>query len=184
MRKWFIKMMVLVAALVASLGVAATATAQKDDKSEASEPKMRAKVITDQETGVSVTRPEGWANGKSKAGAIAVFRAAGDEEAQIDVLVSPIERNNSATGFFTSIHARLQKIGFVKREVRKEATYNGKKGVETEYDANSGKQQFRLIVWQYHKGDRAIIVTGFFPTKTRDKYYVDLQKVLNELGVE
>jgi hypothetical protein len=166
--------------LLMSLGLASSAVAQEDDK-----PDMRAKVIKDKESGVSVTRPEGWVNGKKKSGGtIAVFRAAGDEEAQIDVLVSPLKRESAATAFFTSFHANLHKTGFAKREVRKEATYKGKKGLETEYGAKSGKRQFRLIVWQYHQGSNAIIVSGFFPAEGRDKYYADFQKVLNALVFE
>ena len=176
MRKWFI----ILIALVLSAGFASSAIAQDDDR-----PKMRAKVFKDDKTGISVKRPEGWFNSRKKnAGALVLFRASGDQEAQIDVLVSPLERASAATDFFTTFHTNLKKTGFVKREVRKEATYKGKKGLETEYDAVSGKKKFRLIVWQYHEGDTAVLITGFFPTEARDKYYVDYKKVLDELTFE
>ncbi len=186
MRKWFVNVMVL----LLGLGLATSAPAQEnkaqEEKAQEDErPEMRAKVIKDADSGVAVTRPEGWVLGKKKGGgAIAVFRAAGDPEAQIDVLVSELKRDSAATAYFTSFHANLQKAGLVKSEVRKEATYEGKKGLETEYEASSKNRKFRLIVWQFHQGDKAVLITGFFPGEKRDKYYADFQAVLEALALE
>jgi hypothetical protein len=176
MRLWLVKIVILLAGVC----LASSAVAQDDDR-----PKMRAKVLVDKDSGVSVTRPEGWIIGKTKnGGTVAVFKAAGDADAQIDVLVSPVEGKEAASAYFTSFHADLQKVGLVKKNVRKEASYEGKVGIETEYDAASRDRQFRLVLWQFHQGKRAVIVTGFFPTTERDNFYGDLQKVIESIELK
>jgi hypothetical protein len=176
MRRWLVNIVIL----LASISLVTNAVAQ-----DADQPKMRAKVIVDSESGVSVTRPEGWVNGKKKSGgAVAVFRAAGESEAQIDVLVSKLKRDSAASAYFTSFHANLQKAGLVKKDVRKDASYGDKKGIETEYDAASKSRNFRLIVWQYHRNGVAVLVTGFFPTDQRDKHYTGFQEVIEGLELK
>jgi hypothetical protein len=163
---------------MAMLGVAATAHAQDED---ADRPEMRARVVVDKASGAQLTRPEGWVVGKKGKGVAAVFRAAGDPEAQIEVRVSPHVKADQRKSFFTSFHANLQKAGFVKKQVNAAAAYKDKQGVETEYETSSKKRAFRLVVWQFHREDTAFIVVGFFPTKTRDRYYPDFQAVIESM---
>lgn len=172
MRPWLVNIVIV----LASFSLATSALAQEDDT-----PEMRKRVVVDKENGVTVTRPEGWVSGKKKSGGtLAVFRPAGDSEAQIDILVSPLDES-SASAFFTSFHAHLHEKGFAKLNVRKDATYNGKVGIETEYNAAS---KARLIVWQFHRGKVAVVVTGFFPTDQRDRHYKGFKEVLEKVELK
>lgn len=172
MHKW----MIITLAMLAGLGLSVEAFAQDDDRSD-----MRAKEITDDEFGVTIVRPEGWVAGEKPKGALVIFRAAGDEQSQLEVRATPNVKRDQRQIFFTSIHSKLQKTGFVKEEVREEVTYGGKKGVETEYVAPSKNNEKSLVVWQYHRGDAAWMVFGFFPAEARDKYYADFQKLIETM---
>lgn len=181
MRRWTVQM----AAVVLSLALGSSAFAQqKGGEGDSDQPDMRAKVIVDEASGVKVERPEGWVSGKNGKGVVAVFRAAGDDEAQIEVRVSPHVKKKQRDYFFASFHTNLQKAGFVKKDVREDAQYDGNKGLETEYETASKSKKFRLIVWQTHHGDSAVLVVGFFPAKTRDKYYPSFQAVITKLTYE
>ena len=181
MHRWIL----MAAVLVATFGLAVPGFAQDENaKKEQDTPDMRAKVIENDKYGVVIQRPSGWVLGKANEGVVAVFRAAGDDEAQIEIRVSPHVKQKQRDFFFTSFHSNLQKAGFTKVGVRKDASYGDQKGVETEYETSSKKRKFRLIVWQHHHDDSAWMVVGFFPTGTRDKYYPDYQKVISELSFD
>jgi|GEM_PF-6817451 len=169
--------------LLVGFSLSTNAFAQ-DKEPEGDAPDMRAKVITDSESGSAVTRPDGWVRGKSGKGVLATFHAAGDKKAQIEVRLSPHVKDNQGEIFFASFHSSLQKAGFTRDEVRGEQSYGGKMGVETEYKTTSKKQQFRMIIWQYQHGDSAYLIVGFFPEKGRDKYYSDFQQVIASLKVD
>lgn len=173
MRKW----MLGVASALIMLAVSVTAHAQDDEE----RPDMRAKIVVDEANGAEFTRPEGWVSGEAGKGVAAVFRAAGDSEAQIEIRVSPHVKPDQSDYFFTSFHSNLQKAGFEKQEVREGADYGDKKGFETEYETSSKKRQFRLIVWQYHHNESAFIVVGFFPSNARDRYYSDFQEIIEKM---
>jgi hypothetical protein len=183
MCRWLLNIVILLAGVSLAVGVMAQEKDQQKDQPQGDDrPEMRAKVFVDKDSGLSVTRPEGWSSGNAKnGGTVAVFRAAGDSEAQIDVLVSPVKGKGAAGAYFTSFHANLQKAGLVKKGVRKKATYSDKTGIETEYEATSKDHEFRLIVWQFHRDKVAVIVSGFFPTAKRDEYHGDLEKVIKSI---
>src|SRR5690554_3740661 len=172
-----------VSILLMGFSLSTSALAQ-DKKSDSDTPEMRAKVITDSESGSSVTRPDGWVQGKPGKGVLATFHAAGDKKAQIEVRLSPHVKDQQGEIFFASFHSSLQKAGFTRDEVRPKTSYGGKMGVETEYKTTSKKQQFRMIIWQYQHGDSAYLIVGFFPEKGRDKYYSDFQQVIASLKVD
>lgn len=169
--------------LLAGLSLSPVAFAQ-DKESEGDSSGMRAKVITDSDTGSAVTRPDGWVRGKAGKGVVASFHAAGDKKAQIEVRLSPHVKDKQGEIFFASFHSSLQKAGFTRDEVRAEQSYGGKTGVETEYKTTAKKQEFRMIIWQYQHADSAYLVVGFFPEKGRDKYYSDFQQVIASLEVD
>jgi hypothetical protein len=172
-----------IAIVLVGISLSATAFAQ-EGADEKESPEMRAKAVTDAESGAKVTRPDGWVSGKAGIGVIAMFRAAGDSRSQIEVRVSPHVKEKQGEFFFTSFHSNLQKAGFSKLREGQEATYGGKKGLETEYETSSKKQKLRLIVWQYQHNDSAYLVVGFFPAEARDKYYEDFQQVAKSLTFE
>ncbi|MFW6058023.1 MAG: hypothetical protein ACOC9W_04125, partial [Persicimonas sp.] len=172
--------MLAVASALTVVAVSVTVHAQDDDE----RPDMRAKIVIDEANGAQFTRPEGWVSGEAGKGVAAVFRAAGDRETQIEIRVSPHVKPDQSDYFFTSFHSNLQKAGFEKQEVRKDADYGDKKGLETEYETSSKKRKFRLIVWQYHHDESAFIVVGFFPSDARERYYPDFQEIIEQMVLE
>lgn len=172
-----------IAILLLGVSLSAPAFAQ-DGSSDDDTPKMRAKVLKDSESGSEVTRPDGWVQGKSGKGVLATFYAAGDKKSQIEVRISPHVKKKQGEIFFASFHSSLQKAGFTRDELREKQTYDGKTGVETEYQTTSKERKFRLIVWQYHHDDSAYLVVGFFPAKERDNYYRDFQTTIKSLKVD
>lgn len=128
--------------------------------------------------------PTGWTSVKPGKGVLAAFHHTEDAKAQIEVRVSPHVKEKQGQFFFTSFHSNLQKAGFGRLEVRKDATYADKKGEETEYETNARKNKFRLIVWQYLHNDSAYMVVGFFPAGKRDTYYDDFKTVIETLKFE
>lgn len=168
----------MAAVVLVMLGLASVGQAQEEDTDR---PEMRARVVVDEISGAKLTRPEGWVVGKKGKGVAAIFRAAGDPEAQIEVRVSPHVKADQRKSFFASFHANLQKAGFVKKQVLEEATYAENTGVETEYETSSKKRVFRLVVWQFHREETAFMVVGFFPTKSRDRFYPDYQAVIESM---
>ncbi len=172
MQKWLLNIVICLVGVTSAAG----AFAQQPQK-----PAMRAQVIVDKESGAKVTRPEGWVSAQKTKGVVAVFRAAGDSKAQIEVRVSPHVKAKQRQSFFASFQTSLQKSGFVKQNVNNKATYGGKTGVQTEYEATSKASKFRLILWQFHHGDSAILVVGFFPASKRDKYFPAYKQVIEKL---
>ena len=176
----------IIIAVVLAVGLALPGVvhAQDENSGEDGEPsvkEMRAAKKTDDESGVTVHRPNGWVFGKPGKGVIALLTAAGDSQSQIEVRVSKHVKKQLTKPFFASFHSNIQKSGFVKVETRDNTQYGQKKGSEVEYETGEGDKAFRLVVWQYHRAETAYLVVGFFPKKARDIQYKDFQSVCEKL---
>jgi hypothetical protein len=170
----------ITAVLAAGLLVPALVHAQDDDQSRSD---MRAEVEKDEELGVAVHRPDGWVFGTPGKGVVALLTAAGDSQSQIEVRVSQHVKSKHKEAFFASFHANIQKSGFEKLETRKKATYGEKNGEEIEYRTGSDDKAYRLVVWQYHQGEKAFLVVGFFPEEARSVQYEDFKSVCGTLDI-
>lgn len=171
----------LLAGLFVVLIAQGTALAQDEPQAAGqAEDSMRSKIFEDTEVGVRLERPSGWVSGKTPKGVVAVLRAAGDEESQIEIRMSPHVKAKQREFFFTSFHANLQQAGFVKKDVQ-EMSLGGKEGALTEYETSSKKRKFRLLVWQTHRKEAAWLVVGFFPAERREDYFGDYKQVIENI---
>lgn len=128
-----------------------------------------------------LTRAGGWLVGVPSQGAVALFRAAGEPQAQIEVRVSENIVEDQRGAYFSAFHNGLLRVGFTQVEGKESSPYSGRVGQEYEYRVLSDGQEFRLVVWLYYRTSEAWIVTGFFPRSKRDVYYRGFQQMLRSL---
>ncbi len=138
-------------------------------------------VFENAKAGIRIQRAEGWLVGVPSHGAVAVFRAAGESEAQIEFRVSDNVVDESRESFFSAFQNSLLRVGFVEIESREKTNYSGRIGPEYEYRVLSDGREFRLITWLFARETEVWIVTGFFPLSKRDAYYRGFQKMLRTL---
>ncbi|MGM0557718.1 MAG: hypothetical protein ACQEVA_15145 [Myxococcota bacterium] len=173
---------ILITAVLAAGLFFPTLVYAQDDGEAASD--MRARVQKDAKLGVTVHRPDGWVFGKPGKGVVALLTAAGDSQSQIEVRVSEHVKEEHRQPFFASFHANIQKSGFDKVDAREDVTYGDKEGAEVEYKTGNDENAFRLVVWQYHQGEKAFLVVGFFPEEARSVQYKDFQAVCEKIEIE
>lgn len=156
-----------------------TETGSSESESEASGRQVR---IADQ--GATLERPEGWVRSKAGEGAVCTLRAAGDDQAQIEVRISTPIPDNKRTSFFNSFHSSLKEAGFIKRREAAGFGTDTASGRLTEYDGTSDGDKFRLVVWQMHRDEAAWLVVGFFPAARAGRYHDDFESLIESLSFE
>lgn len=181
--------LIIIFSLVA--GAVGSAWAQEEvEKSTASSETVKKKstvsedgriFFVNEKDGFRVEMAGGWLVGTPSQGAAAVFRAAGESQAQIEFRVSEKVEVDSRDNYISSFQTSLQRVGFVEIEARDRTNYSGRIGSEYEYRVLSEGDEFRLIVWLYAHESEMWIVTGFFPLSKRDAYFRGFQQMLRSL---
>lgn len=138
-------------------------------------------VFVNENAGIRLTRAGGWLVGSPSHEAVALFRAAGESEAQIEFRVSKDVAVDSRDSYISAFQNSLLRLGFVEIEARKITNYNGRIGQEYEYRVLSGGREFRLITWLYARETEIWIMSGFFPLSKRDAYFRGFQTMLRSL---
>ncbi|MBA2663270.1 MAG: hypothetical protein H0U74_13365 [Bradymonadaceae bacterium] len=136
-------------------------------------------VVVNEQYGVRIPRPGGWLLGQAPQGAIALFRAAGDGQAQIEVRVSRKLGPKQVEHFYSAFHNNLRRTGFTQIARRPATVYGELSGDEIEYQVISSGREYHLVVWQHYRNGEAWIFTGFFPTRRRDAYYRSFERMLS-----
>lgn len=115
---------------------------------------------------------------------MATFRLASSDGAQIEIRASTGIDGDKQGSFFNSFHAKLKSAGFTKLRGPESSTHGKQKGRETEYEGRIRKEEFRLVVWTFHRGETAWILAGFFPAERRDPLYEDFESLAASLHVD
>ncbi len=138
-------------------------------------------VFVNSEAGIKLQRAGGWLVGSASHGAVALFRAAGETEAQIEFRVSEDIAEESRVSYVSAFQNSLLRVGFIEIEARNRVNYSGRIGQEYEFRALSNGIEFRLITWLFARETEVWIVSGFFPLSKRDAYFRDFQKFVRSL---
>ena len=153
----------------------------KTSTKKAAESDSDSTVFVNEQAQIRLQRAGGWLTGKPSHGAVAVFRAAGESEAQIEFRVSKDVALESRESFMSAFENSLLRVGFVEIEARERTNYSGRIGQEFEYRALSEGREFRLVTWLYPRETEVWIVSGFFPLAKRDAYIRGFQKMVRSL---
>lgn len=151
------------------------------DDAAAVESAVDPDVFVNRAEGFQLVRAGGWLAGSPPQGAVALFRAAGESDAQIEIRVSKNVVAERRAGFFSAFQNSLLRAGFIEIEARENANYSGRIGQEHEYRVLSDGREFRLVTWLYARKTEVWIVSGFFPLSKRDAYFRGFQQMLRSL---
>lgn len=167
----------LITFVMAPLSALADENAGGDDEP----PSPRAESVELFDAQVVVKRPTGWNIVAPGDGAVATFRAATDDQAQMEVRVSESVSEPRWERFWRTFDTDLQEAGFSKVTDGSEQSYGGRGGRFFEYEMERGGDTFRLVVWHTHEGDRAWVFTGFFRALRRDAHYLTFQEMIEDV---
>ncbi len=132
---------------------------------------------------VTIPRPTGWNIASPGDGAVALFRAASDEQAQIEVRVSSNIGEPDWQTFWRAFDTDLRQIGFTVHRQKSDKSYAGMPGVEIEYAlVREERDTYHLLVWHTHSDDRAWVFTAFFAESRRDAYLETFREMLNSVA--
>lgn len=172
-----LSMMVLVTPAVAQDG-----KAQEDDLGRQSQIVQ----TLDDKSKVTIPKPDGWVVARHTKGSLALFRDAGDKTSQLEVKYTPGISAEQQLRYFQTFHTSLKKMGFVELP---EADRTFKPGVikgfneiqGVEYTIVSQGANYRMIVWQAHRGTGAWMVVGFFPEAARDVHVKSIELLVTSM---
>ncbi len=150
--------------------------AQED---EAPAPRAQAVELLDGE--VVIPRPTGWNIIRPGQGARATFRSAADSLAQIEVRVSDSVSAPRWERYWRTFDNDLRRAGFEIYSSRTERAFAGRRGLFFEYELERDGDDYRLVVWHTHEGDRAWIFTGFFSRARRDAHLSTFEEMLENI---
>lgn len=162
-------------------GVASESEKDSEEPRASKEQVRERDLFVNPEAGFRLTRAGGWLWGVPSQGAVALFRAAGEPQAQIEIRVSENIDGEQRSAYVSAFDNRLLRVGFVQVETRNAVNYGGRIGQEYEYSVLSDGRDFRLIVWIYFREDEAWIASGFFPLAKREAHYRGFQQMLRSL---
>jgi hypothetical protein len=157
-------------ALAADAGVADSNSAPTSSRSES---------VPLPSKNASIFVPAGWVQVPPQAGAVAVLRAAGDVDAQIEVRTSAPVGAPRQPNYFSTFHARIKRAGFEETDRSKGACVDGQ-GTEVSYLGRIDGRPFQLIICQWSVSERVWLVSAFYPEPARRFYYPGFQRLLSE----
>lgn len=131
---------------------------------------------------VEIPRPTGWNIQSPGDGAVALFHAASDDRAQIEVRVSSSIAESHWERFWRAFDTDLRQAGFSLDSSRTQQEYAQMRGLQFEYRlVQQGQDAYRLIVWHVHEEQRAWIFTAFFAESRRDAYMETFEELLESV---
>lgn len=128
---------------------------------------------------VVIPRPTGWNIASPGEGAVAEFRSATDDRAQIEVRMSREIAEGRWERFWRAFDTDLQQAGFEVYRSRSRKRYGNRQGLVFEYDfERDGADAYRLVVWHTHEAERAWVFSAFFVETRRNAYLPVFEEML------
>lgn len=171
--QWSMAVVAVLCTVIPSLLHAEESTALAD------EPRAESVSVLDGE--YEIIRPTGWNIARAGQGAAAAFRAAGDEQAEIEVRISDGVAERRWERYWRAFDTDLQEAGFAIVNARRRTVHAGQRGFRFEYEVQRGGETYRLLVWHTHDSERAWVFTAFFREERRSGYLQTFEDMLDAM---
>ena len=166
---------------MAAVLIWASVAAADEEESEGSAQSPQSDAVSLVDDRFQIMRPTGWNVVEPGEGAVAVFRSAADDRAQIEVRVSDSVSERRWERYWRTFDTDLQESGLELDRPRARTVHGGQRGFRYEYVFDVDDDTYRLSVWHTHERDRAWVFTAFYRDDRREVHERTFEELLDSM---